>query len=115
MTGSAYSLSAAIPAQGFSVIQGEPVIGALHGPHRHYYCGYCMSWLFTKPAGMDFFVNVRSSRIDDPGWTQPFIETCVEEKLPWATTPAAHSFSQYPPNEAYEGLMKEYAARSTSP
>ena len=111
MTGSAYSLSAAIPAQAFSVIQGEPVIGALHGANRHYYCGWCMSWMFTRVARTDLFVNVRASLIDDPEWTLPFIETCTDEKLPWATTPAQHSFPQFPPEEAYEPLMQEYAAR----
>ena len=31
MTGSAFSLSAAYPSNAFSVTQGEPVIGGLHG------------------------------------------------------------------------------------
>ncbi|MDP3174465.1 MAG: GFA family protein [Phenylobacterium sp.] len=37
MTSSAFSLSAAIPADGFAVVQGEPVIGGLHGASRHYF------------------------------------------------------------------------------
>ena len=32
MTGSAFSLSAAFPSDGFTVTQGDPVIGGLHGP-----------------------------------------------------------------------------------
>lgn len=110
MTGSAYSLSAAIPSQGFRVTRGEPVIGALHGPTRHYYCPHCKSWLFTRPEGMDFFVNVRPTMLAEAVWAEPFIETCVEEKLAWATTPARHSFAQYPPPELYQPLMAEYAA-----
>ena len=35
MSSSAYSLSAAIPADGFEVTEGEPVIGGLHGAARH--------------------------------------------------------------------------------
>ena len=35
MSSSAYSLSAAIPAEGFEVIEGEPVVGGLHGASRH--------------------------------------------------------------------------------
>ena len=60
MSASAYSLSVAIPAEGFSVVQGTPVIGGLHGPTRHFFCEYCMSWLFTRPEGFDWFVNVRA-------------------------------------------------------
>jgi hypothetical protein len=111
MTSSAFSLSAAIPAGGFRVTGGEPVIGGLHGPNRHYFCGYCMSWLFTRPDGLDFFVNVRSPLLDERVYDVPFIETWTSEKLPWATTPARHSYPQYPAPDAYEPLMAEYAAQ----
>ena len=67
MSSSAYSLSAAIPSEGFEVTQGEPVIGGLHGASRHYFCGYCMSWMFTRPEGMDWFVNLRPTMLDDLG------------------------------------------------
>jgi hypothetical protein len=112
MTSSAFSLSAAIPAGGFRVTGGEPVIGGLHGPNRHYFCGYCMSWLFTRPDGLDFFVNVRSPLLDERVYDVPFIETWTSEKLPWATTPARHSYPQYPAPDAYEQLMAEYRAVS---
>lgn len=109
MTGSAYSLSAAIPAGGFAVIAGEPVIGGLHGASRHYFCPHCMSWLFTRPEGIDAFVNVRPTLLDDAAWCAPFIETQTREKLPWAATPALHSYEQWPPFDAYEELIREYA------
>ena len=112
LTSSAFSLSAAIPAESFEVIQGEPVIGALHGPSRHYFCPHCMSWLFTRPVGLDWFVNVRPTMFDGGRGCTPFVETMTDEKLAWATTPAAHSFPDFPPNEAYEGLMKAYAAQA---
>jgi len=110
MSSSAFSLSVAIPAQGFAVIQGEPVIGGLHGPTRHYFCPHCMSWMFTEPEGMDWFVNVRSTMLDDPATLAPFVETYTNEKLPFARTGAVHSYETLPPMEAWEGLMKEYAA-----
>lgn len=112
MTASAFSLSAAIPSEGFAVTQGEPAIGGLHGPTRHFFCPHCMSWLFTRPEGMDWFVNVRATMLDDPSWFVPFVETYTSEKLPWATTPAAYSFEQFPPFEAYAGLTEEYARQS---
>ncbi|MEH3158951.1 MAG: GFA family protein [Sphingomonas taxi] len=110
MTASAFSLSVAVPAEGFAVTVGEPVIGGLHGPSRHYHCPHCKSWLFTRPEGMDWFVNVRATMLDAPdAWAEPFVETYTDEKLAWATTPARHSFATLPPMERYEGLIAEFA------
>ncbi|KQV44394.1 MULTISPECIES: GFA family protein [unclassified Rhizobium] len=111
MSSSAYSLSAAIPADGFEVSGDEPVIGGLHGENRHYFCGHCMSWLFTRPAGMDWFVNVRPTMLDDTSWYSPFIETFTSEKLAFAETGARHSYETFPPMEAYEGLIAEFQAQ----
>lgn len=112
MSASAFSLSAAIPSEGFSVTQGEPAIGGLHGASRHYFCPHCMSWMFTRPEGLDWFVNVRPTMLDDLSWFVPFIETWTSEKLPWATTPALHSFAALPAFEDYEGLVRDYAAQA---
>jgi hypothetical protein len=116
MTASAFSLSAAIPSEGFAVTKGEPVIGGLHDPAaRHYFCPHCMSWMYTRPQGLDWFVNLRATMLDDPGWFAPFIETCTNEKLPWAATPAVHSFEAFPAFGEYEGLLKAYAAQMEKP
>ena len=113
MSASAFSCSAAIPSDGFEVIQGEPVIGGLHGDDiHHYHCPHCKSWLFTRPQGMDWFVNLRPTTLDDAGWFSPFIETYTSEKLSWATTPAVHAYEKFPPFEDYEALVKEFAGRS---
>ncbi|PSH70865.1 aldehyde-activating protein [Phyllobacterium brassicacearum] len=114
MTASAYSLSAAVPAEGFSVIKGEPVIGGLHAEPRHYFCPHCMSWLFTRLEGFDWFVNVRATMLDDPQGFIPYVETWTSEKLPWATTPAVHSFEALPALEQYEDLTRQYAQWSKS-
>jgi hypothetical protein len=112
MSASAYSLSAAIPADGFAAIDGEPVIGGLHGASRHYFCPHCKSWMFTRPEGLDWFVNLRPTMLDDASWYSPFIETFTREKLPWATTSAVHSYETFPPMEAYEGLLRAFAERA---
>lgn len=112
MTSSAFSLSAAIPADAFAVTRGEPVIGGLHGAARHYMCPHCMSWLFTRPDGVDFFVNVRSVLFDRADWSDPFVETWTSEGLPWASTPAVHSFERLPPDDAWAGLIGEFATRT---
>jgi hypothetical protein len=112
MTGSAFSLSAAIPVDGFAVNRGEPVIGGLHGPDRHYFCPDCMSWMFTRPEGLDWFVNLRPTMLDDPSWSTPYIETWTSEKLPWATTAAAHSYPTLPAMEEFDGLIRGYAEQA---
>jgi hypothetical protein len=109
MSASAFSLSAAIPSEAFQVTQGEPVIGGLHGDIRHFFCPHCMSWMFTRVPGMDWFVNIRATMLDDPSWYSPLIETYTREKLHWASTPATHSFEGVPTFEDYERLTKEYA------
>ena len=110
MTGSAFSLSVLVPTTGFAVTHGAPVIGGLHGATRHYCCGYCMSWLFTRPEGLDAFVNVRATMLDDAAWFVPFIETMTCEKLPWAETPAVHRFEGFPVGEAFPALVAGYVA-----
>lgn len=112
MTGSAYSLSAAVPTEGFVVTQGEPVIGGLHGATRHFFCSHCMSWLFTRPEGIASFVMVRSVMLDDTAGIAPFIETWTREKLAFATTGAVHSYAGFPPIEDYPRLLKEFAERA---
>jgi hypothetical protein len=112
MSASAFSLSVAIPAEGFEVAEGKPVIGGLHGATQHYFCPHCLSWMFTRPEGLDFFVNLRTAMLDGdlPGRLAPFVETFTDEKLPFALTGAPKSFGTFPPIEAWEGLMQEYAA-----
>jgi hypothetical protein len=110
MTASAFSLSALYAATAFEVIAGEPVIGGLHGATRHFFCPSCMSWLFTRPEGMDDLVNVRSTMFGDAGDLAPFVETWTQEKLAFAETGASHSFETFPPMEDYPALLGEYAA-----
>ena len=109
MTASAFSLSALYPASRFEITAGDPVIGGLHGPTRHFFCPHCMSWLFTRPDGMDAFVNVRATMLDDDRSSRPFIETYTGEALPWVRTPAVHSFEKLPPMEQYPALLEEFA------
>jgi hypothetical protein len=111
MTASAFSLSALYPGERFAVIAGEPVIGGLHGATRHLFCPHCMSWLFTRPEGLDAFVNVRATLLDDARSFTPFVETWTRERLPWARTPAEHSFEEFPPQERFPELLQAFAER----
>ena len=94
---------------------GEPVIGGLHGKTQHFFCPHCMTWMFTKPEGMDQFVNVRPTMLANHSWFVPFVETYTSNKLPGAQTGATHSFTEFPEMSDFEGLMADYAARGARP
>ena len=115
MTASAFSLSALYSSNTFEVVQGEPVIGGLHGATRHFFCPHCMSWLFTRPEGLDGLINVRATMLDDAKGFMPFMETYTCEALPWARTPAVHSFETLPPMERYSDLLEEFARGAVPP
>jgi hypothetical protein len=112
MTASAFSLSTLYSSKGFKVTSGELVIGGLHGATRHYFCPHCMSWLFTCPEGLNEFVNVRATMMEDAQSFRPYIETYTNEKLPWVKTPAVHSFNKFPSPEDFPALLSEFADRS---
>jgi hypothetical protein len=109
MTGSAFSLSSFHALESFELLQGETVLGGLKKDLKHHFCPDCKSWMFTF-SGAGPFVNVRSTLIDDSCGYRPFIETYTCEMLPWAKTPAAHSFEKFPPMERFPELMAAYAA-----
>jgi hypothetical protein len=110
MSASAFSLSIALPIDGLEVAQGETVIGGLHGePAHHHFCDWCKSWMFTRIEQFGL-INLRPTTLDDHRDFVPFIDTQTAEKLPWATTPARHSFERFPPMEEYAALIAEYRA-----
>jgi hypothetical protein len=114
MSASAFSLTIIMPADGFALTQGETVLGGLNRD-MHHFCPHCMSWVFTRPPAMDGLVNVRPTMLDEHGWFEPFVETFTREKLPWASTPARHSYEGFPDMAAWEPLTKAYAAEAARP
>ena len=116
MSASAFSTTLTIPDQSFEVTEGEPVIGGMHADEvRHHHCGQCHSWVFTRPGQDLGFVNVRATLLDEAGWFVPFVETQTAEKLPWARTPARHSYERFPPFEEWQGLAEDYAKSGARP
>jgi hypothetical protein len=115
LSSSAFSLTMAVPSDGFAVSQGELAIGAMHGPHRHWFCAHCKNWIYTQPHGVDFFVNVRPTLLDQHAWVQPFVEVYTSEKLPWAITGARHSFATQPDFAGYQPLVADFAQRAPRP
>ena len=115
MTASAFSLSILLPSAGFAVTQGEPVIGGMHGETRHFHCPHCKSWLFTRPSGMDGFVNLRATMLDDASWYEPFVETETASALPWAKTGAKHSYPAIPGMDVWGPVVADFAANGPRP
>lgn len=71
--------------------------------------------MFTRAEGMDWFVNLRPSMLDDHGWFVPYIEVWTSEKVPWVTTPAVHSFTRQPAFDDYVKLSESYAREGARP
>lgn len=111
MTASAFSVGALIPADGFAVTRGEPVVGGLHGDSNHYHCEYCKSWLFSRPAGFDTMVVVKTMMFDDLKEIAPFMETWTSERVPWAQISVPHSYEQFPPVADLPTLIGQFATR----
>jgi hypothetical protein len=110
MTASAFSTTLTLPVDALEIIEGEPVLGGLHGDDaQHYHCDWCKSWLFTRLPPEYGAVNVRATMLDDAAWFLPFIETQTAEKLTWVTTPAKHSFDRFPTAADFPTLMEEFA------
>ena len=81
MSASAFSLSIAIPTQGFEVVSGEPVIGGLHGADsHHYFCPHCKSWMFTRAEGLDPCRKLRTTLLYRHAAPAP-------AATPWRTPP----------------------------
>ena len=115
LTGSAYSLTLMIPETGFEVVEGEPVIGGMQRAElQHNFCPSCKNWLFTRPQGRPF-VNFRPTMLDDASWVRPYVESCVEDRLPGAITGAVHSFEGFPPPDRYADLMAGSAKDGAHP
>ncbi len=116
MSASAYSLTVTVPGGALTVTEGETVIGGLHGAEvHHHHCDRCKSWIYTTVEGMEFFVNLRATMLDDHGWVTPFVELWTREKLPWAGTGAAHAFETSPDMAGWQALIAEFAETGARP
>jgi hypothetical protein len=114
MTGGAYSLSSLYAWSDFEVTRGEPVLGGLKGATRHLFCPSCMSWMFTRPEGLDDYVNVRSPLFDDAAAHRPYIEAHFREALPGAATGAVKRFDTVPEPDQFGPLVAAYKEWSGS-
>ncbi|MFV1495915.1 GFA family protein [Phaeobacter sp. JH20_02] len=110
LAASAYSLTVMFPAEAVTVT-GELVQGGKHSEERkHYYCPTCLSFVLSRLKAAPERVNLRASLLNDLTWFTPFVEVMTEDKQPWATVPAAHSYTRFPTTaKELADLMDDYA------
>jgi hypothetical protein len=114
MSASAFSLSVAVPSQGFEITGGTPVLGGMRNPQlQHFFCPSCMSWMFTR--FMPEFVNIRVTMLDDTSWFVPFVETWTRTRLSWVTTPAVHRYPEFPDMSEFAQLLGEFSRWTPDP
>ena len=93
--------------------EGELTKGSLGSSERtHYFCKSCLNFIFSQIGGADQRINLRTPILDDAALFEPFVEVMTEEKMPWASVPAIHSFARFPETlEELQALMDDYADR----
>lgn len=109
MMASAFSLTAKVPAEGFRVITGEPVLGGLQTGPAHYYCPHCKSCLFSELPGQESVVNLRMTLFEGLKSYPPFIEVFLSEKLPWVQPSAPRQYQRAPAPDEMADLIIDYA------
>lgn len=109
---SAFSLTTMFPADAFTC-HGTLDKGGLGSEGRdHFFCMSCKNFIYSQIGGAQERINLRTSVLDNAAAFPPFVELMTAHKLPWATTPARHSFAGFPETlEELQTLMVAYAAQ----
>ena len=90
--------------------------GGLKGPiSHHYHCPDCLSWVFTRAEGFDWFVNLRAPMLDDASWFEPFVDIWTSEGFSWAETGAKHRYPATPEMADFQMLMEAFAREGARP
>jgi hypothetical protein len=113
-SGSAFSSVISLPSQGFAITSGEPEPGWAPGDNPHYFCSRCKNWLFLRIPSSDS-VNLRAGTLDDDRWFAPYVEIFAENKSPWVSTLARHSFASLPAPEDWAILLQSFAGDGPRP
>lgn len=86
-TGSAFSMSVIMPADGLQIELGEPVASARGLPDgatsRSYTCAACHSRLYTRKDG-SHTLNLRAGTLDNTHYVRPIAQIWTSSAQPWA-------------------------------
>lgn len=98
------------PSDSFSCT-GDLTKGGLASNGRtHYFCTSCLNFVYSRIGGANQRINLRTSVLDDAASFEPFVELMTDEKMPWASVPAVHSFARFPETlEELQALMDDYS------
>ncbi|MFK7838570.1 MAG: GFA family protein [Sulfitobacter sp.] len=107
---SAYSLTTMFPSDSVTCT-GDVIQGGLRSEGRaHFFCASCLNFIYSRIAGADDRINLRTSVLHEAASFVPFVELMTDEKMPWAQVPAPHSFARFPTSlDALQALMDAYA------
>lgn len=111
---SVFSPVISLPGHGFAITRGQPEAGWTPSEHRHFFCPRCKNWLYLSVSGMDV-INFRATMLDEHRWFTPYLEIFAENKLPWVSTLARHSFSGMPDAGTFASLMQSFALDGPRP
>ena len=76
---------------------GDLIKGGLGTEGRdHYFCKFCLNFIYSQIGGADHRINLRTSVLDTAADFPPFVEIMTDEKMPWATVPTKHSYARFP-------------------
>ena len=109
MSSSAFSLSSLYQADRFEQLSGATELGGLKGGTRHSFCSSCLSWLWTVPEGMDDYINIRSTMLDDASGHRPYVDCWLSEGLSWVDSGAPRKFDKVSEESEFGALAADYA------
>jgi hypothetical protein len=115
MSSSAFSLSLALPSEGFTITEGTPVLGGFRGATQHFFCPDCMSWMFTRPERMDQYVNLRLVNARRAAMGRAIHRGLDRRGVPVGKTAAVHCYTTQPDFEDYGRLIEDFSQRGACP
>lgn len=102
MTGAQMATVVGMPADAFSVAQGEAkvyeTIGDSGAKVYRSFCGNCGSTLFSTADAMPGFYFIEAGSLDDGSWLEPSAHIYTSSAQPWARIPEDMAqYSKLPP------------------
>nr|WP_239024894.1 GFA family protein [Sphingomonas corticis] len=116
-TGSAFSLSIVVPADGLAITQGELRTGerptGSGRVNRSHACDKCNSRIYTQADGART-LNLRAGTLDDASWIRPVAQFWTSSAQPWAVQPGILTYDGQADDHAKLLAAWELVASSAS-
>ena len=68
-----------------------------------------MTWIFTRPEGLDWLVNVRSTMFEYASKHRPYADMYRAEGLAWVSSGALRSFDGAPEEREIAAMISDFA------